>query len=209
MRGKGADAYSFYKNRRITPAYAGKSAPDGCWWMLRKDHPRLCGEKPVFRKQSQPHRGSPPPMRGKGVDCFYAALRVRITPAYAGKRFLRIRLESALRDHPRLCGEKHPLLPPPFHDIGSPPPMRGKARFMNLNNSAVGITPAYAGKSLSVSPARTVLRDHPRLCGEKLWSLLCCDRVVGSPPPMRGKATPRTQPSHQSRITPAYAGKRR
>ena len=45
MRGKGRVVDVMKNGERITPAYAGKSAPDGCWWMLRKDHPRLCGEK--------------------------------------------------------------------------------------------------------------------------------------------------------------------
>ena len=32
--------------------------------------------------------------------------------------------------------------------LGSPPPMRGKATCTLANNDIIGITPAYAGKSL-------------------------------------------------------------
>ena len=32
--------------------------------------------------------------------------------------------------------------------------------------------------------------------------------IIGSPPPMRGKAGKAWQENNQSRITPAYAGKR-
>ena len=45
-------------------------------------------------------------MRGKAlyrVDCTYI---YRITPAYAGKRYLFLMHLTKIRDHPRLCGEK-------------------------------------------------------------------------------------------------------
>ena len=85
MRGKGRVVDVMKNGERITPAYAGKSAPDGCWWMLRKDHPRLCGEKWFKRETTISKRGSPPPMRGKVQTCPLERLRKRITPAYAGK----------------------------------------------------------------------------------------------------------------------------
>ena len=50
-----------------------------------------------------------------------------------------------------------------------------------------GITPAYAGKSQNVSDFRILIRDHPRLCGEK--------SAVGM------------YRREMWRITPAYAGK--
>ena len=71
----------------------------------------------------------------------------------------------------------------------------------------LGITPAYAGKSLSVSPARTVLRDHPRLCGEKDSLKIKQLSGVGSPPPMRGKDFTAKSIHVYKGITPAYAGK--
>ena len=45
MRGKGFRTGILVSILRITPAYAGKSDSEGdrCW--LRRDHPRLCGEK--------------------------------------------------------------------------------------------------------------------------------------------------------------------
>ena len=52
---------------------------------------------------------------------------------------------------------------------GSPPPMRGKV-IMSLNPvGLIRITPAYAGKSVSRKCSRSRKRDHPRLCGEKLF----------------------------------------
>ena len=99
------------------------------------------------------------------------------------------RVSFAGVDHPRLCGEKQiPLF---------------------LCNEFHRITPAYAGKSVSdcrqnrnfwdhprLCGEKGMVRyylahpsqDHPRLCGEKRFNLVVVAVVIGSPPPMRGKA---------------------
>ncbi len=65
--------------------------------------------------------------------------------------------------------------------------MRGKAGLQGSFHNKRGITPAYAGKSLSVRQFPPQDWDHPRLCGEKY---LAFDKSVPA-----------------DRITPAYAGK--
>ena len=45
--------------------------------------------------------------------------------------------------------------------------MRGKAPHNRVFLQQSGITPAYAGKSITVAVLHFVQRDHPRLCGEK------------------------------------------
>ena len=66
MRGKGG-LHLFAADRQgITPAYAGKSCRCCRRQQKQPDHPRLCGEKGVFKKWSGNAGGSPPPMRGKG-----------------------------------------------------------------------------------------------------------------------------------------------
>ena len=50
---------------------------------------------------------------------------------------------------------------------GSPPRMRGKVALVMLVQAAVGITPAYAGKSGWPSQSPPPHQDHPRVCGEK------------------------------------------
>ena len=91
---------------RITPAYAGKRNHWQKKTSLRKDHPRLCGEKACFFPLCISELGSPPPMRGKDSSgsCF----------------------SSREWDHPRLCGEKRESQHWLRHLLGSPPPMRGK-----------------------------------------------------------------------------------
>ena len=45
-------------------------------------------------------------MRGKEIEVKAENTAKRITPAYAGKRFLKHGTISQKKDHPRLCGEK-------------------------------------------------------------------------------------------------------
>ena len=72
----------------------------------------------------------------------------------------------------------------------------------------MGITPAYAGKRPALLAALSQGWDHPRLCGEKLVFLSLLILLLGSPPPMRGKAHGSVCHLRHHRITPAYAGKR-
>ena len=106
MRGKGKKANCSYSVYRITPAYAGKSVSKCDIFRTAQDHPRLCGEKKVTTTPESRKRGSPPPMRGKGSKKHFIHLPIGITPAYAGKRYLKRGTISQKKDHPRLCGEK-------------------------------------------------------------------------------------------------------
>ena len=46
--------------------------------------------------------------------------------------------------------------------------MRGKVSTSAKHTLSTGITPAYAGKSEPFNDILYTLRDHPRLCGEKI-----------------------------------------
>ena len=131
----------------------------------------------------------------------------RITPAYAGKRSCARCGILIFRDHPRLCGEKIVLHWEKSITIGSPPPMRGKARKFHFTTSSSGITPAYAGKRSKFPSDYNDARDHPRLCGEKHNARTNRTGHVGSPPPMRGKVEWTGETATVNGITPAYAGK--
>ena len=91
MRGKALLAIVNTKLDRITPAYAGKSYGGYNISGGEKDHPRVCGEKPVIYQFTRRWRGSPPRMRGKVIVDWRAYSLVGITPAYAGKSFPRFR----------------------------------------------------------------------------------------------------------------------
>ena len=86
--------------------------------------------------------------------------------------------------------------------------MRGKGRKSRRRNRRDRITPAYAGKSRCHSAGDYTHGDHPRLCGEKYRHQRFRRRLMGSPPPMRGKVVVKRELSQVDGITPAYAGKR-
>ena len=85
MRGKEEMLRRNYAFEGITPAYAGKSESGSRWFKMKRDHPRLCGEKMPLESILTRFKGSPPPMRGKACDKRKFRSGIRITPAYAGK----------------------------------------------------------------------------------------------------------------------------
>ena len=149
MRGKGTKRCSSRRGGRITPAYAGKSTRIAPSSVLFGYHPRVCGEKLRESRGLNRTRGSPPRMRGKVFDADYSRLRSGITPAYAGKSYTRTCYAYNVRDHPRVCGDKHAAPVSAIWSAGSPPRMRGKVGVGYSILHSVGITPAYAGKSRS------------------------------------------------------------
>ena len=208
MRGKENYCCSAFRCKRITPAYAGKSALKSRKWWWNRDHPRVCGEKDLLRDFQHKAVGSPPRMRGKGDGPNGPHVRTGITPAYAGKRAAVVSYTRNTEDHPRVCGEKHSPRKKRLSQTGSPPRMRGKGCASSWCACTAGITPAYAGKSRSASVASFALRDHPRVCGEKPIRAYVKIWNEGSPPRMRGKVGHALASNSMRGITPAYAGKR-
>ena len=127
MRGKALDIVLVVHPQGITPAYAGKRPDFGGTASQARDHPRVCGEKVDGQLQFYGWVGSPPRMRGK--DCIVH------------------REGAGIGDHPRVCGEKYSPADIQTINGGSPPRMRGKELTPVLVAPALGITPAYAGKS--------------------------------------------------------------
>ena len=107
-----------------------------------------------------------------------------------------------------MCGEKPDILPLSAWTRGSPPRMRGKVQLQPGQPAALGITPAYAGKSKNLPALVCGNGDHPRVCGEKRKDFETANRKKGSPPRMRGKGCMFCCSPAKVGITPAYAGKR-
>ena len=135
--------------------------------MNPKDHPRMGGEKPQSLWVFCFHLGSPPHGRGKVYDSVAKCYCYRITPAWAGKRHFVPRLGSGSWDHPRMGGEKPLRFGTLTRNRGSPPHGRGKGAVIVTTQGVIGITPAWAGKSLSVTAVPPADEDHPRMGGEK------------------------------------------
>ena len=106
-------------------------------------------------------------MRGKESFEEHGFVIGGITPACAGKSRATAAQQRAGRDHPRVCGEKLIASKRETLCTGSPPRVRGKAFIAEIRTRAVRITPACAGKSYHARYMVIVIRDHPRVCGEK------------------------------------------
>ena len=186
-RGKAVRPTCKPPSARITPACAGKSTICCQSAAPRRDHPRLRGEKAERYARSRGLAGSPPLARGKGAEICGLQWQDGITPACAGKSLVHAVFCRAVRDHPRLRGEKPPSSFPRFSSSGSPPLARGKAALSVSKQRLTGITPACAGKRSLVHSLHGWFWDHPRLRGEKIRLLSFAHRARGSPPLARGK----------------------
>ncbi len=189
-RGRGKAPMNRLKlsQRRITPAWAGKSC--------RVAHV-LVSEK-----------GSPPRGRGKAYSRKIRCRKPGITPAWAGKSLSRPPAGGRGWDHPRVGGEKSCCLAGQSAQTGSPPRGRGKGSLCFCILVCFGITPAWAGKSCIPSAVAYFSGDHPRVGGEKPDLLAAISSVLGSPPRGRGKVPETYRYVAGYGITPAWAGKR-
>ena len=85
-RGRGPYAFEFPARIRITPAWAGKSIAKGLQTIVFRDYPRVGGEEMQILGVWLCPKGLPPRGRGRAIQARAPAPRLRITPAWAGKR---------------------------------------------------------------------------------------------------------------------------
>ena len=128
VRGKVGEASPRSMGYGIIPAGAGKSPKQRPAEQGGRDHPRGCGEKPIVWHASECAIGSSPRVRGKANLNRMKTRHVGIIPAGAGKSSRNARWHSALRDHPRGCGEKSPDANAAANQRGSSPRVRGKVQ---------------------------------------------------------------------------------
>ena len=170
--------------------------------------------------------GSSPRMRGTHDIPIPHIPRDGIIPAYAGNTHAVVPSPCCARDHPRVCGEHvvcDPWLSPSGdhprvcgeHDTlttstpeftGSSPRMRGTPPHTHKKILKRGIIPAYAGNTIACPRICRLIRDHPRVCGEHVWSARIPDQTLGSSPRMRGTRLGGLRPDTAAGIIPAYAG---
>ena len=146
VRGKAGYYPARGYHTRITPACAGKSRRSYSSCSFRQDHPRVCGEKGISEEKPVYTLGSPPRVRGKGMERYINEKYHRITPACAGKSSIALFTITSAWDHPRMCGEKAAFGSPFTTFLGSPPRVRGKGSMHCWYFSGVRITLACAGK---------------------------------------------------------------
>ena len=101
----------------ITPAWAGKRRAASSRRSVRRDHPRVGGEKGARRPVFPCRSGSPPRGRGKVLAGDKPVPLIGITPAWAGKR-----LKRSHRSGIFISG------PIPFHSVLHRPAGSGGSR---------------------------------------------------------------------------------
>ncbi len=126
VRGKPRQRRDIFPRKRITPAGAGKTLPFLHFCIVKKDHPRRCGENCFLLFAIKTTEGSPPQVRGKPHFQLSLLPPLRITPAGAGKTKSAVKMLAALKDHPRRCGENTAGGIVLDETEGSPPQVRGK-----------------------------------------------------------------------------------
>ena len=189
MRGERPRGSARRPDRRITPAYAGRTCSCRRSTPTLWDHPRVCGENPYSIATKTFAGGSPPRMRGEhagqGAGCGAGG----ITPAYAGRTWVGEQGPELVKDHPRVCGENTASGMSGTAQGGSPPRMRGEPAQRIPLAAIGGITPAYAGRTAAPHVELGGDEDHPRVCGENPQQRLASGPTLGSPPRMRGERT--------------------
>ncbi len=145
VRGTGRGGCHGIQDRRIIPACAGNGVLQLISLRLRADHPRVCGERTSGNPWIQLWVGSSPRVRGTGVSWENAAREARIIPACAGNGRRVQRVMPHRPDHPRVCGERHPVLQGDGQHLGSSPRVRGTDERKVVERGRGRIIPACAG----------------------------------------------------------------
>ena len=96
----------------IIPACAGSTSSSRRRLWMRGDHPRMCGEHMITGLIDSDAVGSSPHVRGALRRAGRFHHRSGIIPACAGSTSNRSWLCMVFGDHPRMCGEHEPALPP-------------------------------------------------------------------------------------------------
>ena len=129
-----------------------------------------------------------------------------IIPACAGSTAIKVQLDEAERDHPRMCGEHSSQASGSDKIRGSSPHVRGAQPARHPFAVNGGIIPACAGSTRPFAGVPAFLRDHPRMCGEHFHAI--DDRVLGreSSPHVRGALQEAYYVKTEHGIIPACAG---
>ena len=152
-----------------------------------RDHPRACGKNLM-------------------KDLCWC-LRMRITPAHAGRIICHGCGACPFKDHPRACGKNAVCTFCRPKSPGSPPRMREESAAGTDSRSWTRITPAHAGRIRCRCVVLLLRGDHPRACGKNIGGDTMTLGERGSPPRMREECGFRSELIGNTGITPAHAGR--
>ena len=125
-RGKPPTTNALTVERRLIPAHAGKTFPDGRRHSHARAHPRSRGENLRLLRACRGVLGSSPLTRGKLIADGQSVFVHGLIPAHAGKTTGWRSRRCGCRAHPRSRGENEALAASDATDKGSSPLTRGK-----------------------------------------------------------------------------------
>ena len=129
----------------ITPACAGITYASHKVRIVRRDHPRVCGNYLRVCQIRHCTPGSPPRVRELLVPAALPELWIRITPACAGITPAGGNFAAGRKDHPRVCGNYLSFQHHRELHLGSPPRVRELPYEPYAGANHIRITPACAG----------------------------------------------------------------
>ena len=172
---------------RLIPAWAGKTRPARSRRACPGAHPRVGGENPSSPRSVGPPGGSSPRGRGKRREADAARASHRLIPAWAGKTCSAAAVQRSFPAHPRVGGENTRAESSSRPKRGSSPRGRGKHPARLASCLAVGLIPAWAGKTALRRRRSRGLPAHPRVGGENVPVYAASANSGGSSPRGRGK----------------------
>ena len=190
-----------------SPRGRGKRSPGGARRRLRLAHPRVGGENSLLAGAYRGESGSSPRGRGKREDGSGAVSLTRLIPAWAGKTSPTRSGHLPAAAHPRVGGENCFVPRLGIEPSGSSPRGRGKPQLDAAGFALMGLIPAWAGKTHSLTYLAITLPAHPRVGGENVCEGEATGQGGGSSPRGRGKQTGNTLVGVGYGLIPAWAGK--
>ena len=206
VRGAQPKGIADIRGHGLIPARAGSTLTcRGLPWP-RRAHPRPCGEHWEPVRGSGMRGGSSPPVRGALEALQANGEWVGLIPARAGSTlWIRcpVRRHGA---HPRPCGEHTVWISRVAALPGSSPPVRGARVVGVVAGVRLGLIPARAGSTILLLIPSTLVRAHPRPCGEH--KIFGREKLAskGSSPPVRGAPSTIFRCDSYIGLIPARAG---
>ena len=131
---------------------------------------------------------------------------VRIIPTRVGTSVVTIRQFLTFKDHPHACGDKPVLNHLELVAHGSSPRVWGQAALALRGKKGVRIIPTRVGTSLAKHVCRSVCRDHPHACGDKVDMWRTSLKIPSSSPRVWGQGQKSTSSHRRRRIIPTRVG---
>ena len=167
----------------------------------------MCGEAGDSYLDVDDGGGPSPRVRGSRTHRTAGRLAPRSIPACAGKPRRHLSPSRCTWVHPRVCGEAGGSDGVVDGASGPSPRVRGSHGRPCGSHLRRGSIPACAGKPAAPTASLTMLRVHPRVCGEASATSRPCRTCTGPSPRVRGSRRYPSIPDSAGGSIPACAGK--